>query len=85
MRSLTHVTPRRKKAPRAAYRPVVAVFEPLIVSDSWRLEWCRVGPNGEMRWAAIHEEGHMILLNPQPPQPSAKDTRASSLSNTRGM
>ena len=74
MRSLIHVTPRRKKSPRAAYRPVVTVFEPLIVLDEWRAEWRRVGPNGEVRFVAFTEDGrHMIIVRPQPPQPSAKD------------
>jgi hypothetical protein len=69
MRSLIHVTPRRKRPARAAYRPVVAVFEPVIVEDEpeWRVEWCPVGPNGEVRrgLVAIDKEGNMTRVTPQ--------------------
>ena len=63
-------TRRRKKSPRAT---VDAVYEPnpVIVEDgTWRVGWHPVGPNGEVRFVAIDEDGHWVRL--PTPRPSAK-------------
>jgi hypothetical protein len=67
MRSLIHVRPRRKRPPRAAYRPVEADFEPVIAAGTWRMGWHPVGPHGEMRFVAIDEDGHWLPVQPWKP------------------
>ncbi len=61
---------RRKKSPPATVEDV-AVFEPVIIPDTWRVGWYPVGPKGEVRFVIINEEGQWRSVTP--PEPSAKD------------